>query len=234
MRLALAILLLARAAHADVTKLGDFALGQEVKKPTTVKVKLYGCTGELRPTTDRKKKVTRVRYEATACTLASAAAAITKQLGAPISNPAGDRLWEGKTASLVMTNRGGNAPLILLVAPATKRVCFPGDGFAAFWTDFKTAVANGKRNAIAASFAFPLKSFDGKVVIANAADFIDHYAEHFDAADLKAIAGGTSAAECKLAEEHYLLRLDSSNAELLATRIRGTWKWTSRNEVSPD
>ncbi len=237
MRIVLALLLLASSARAEIAKLGGIAIGDTVAQPATQKTRLYGCTGNLRPNIDRKKKVTRVRYEATGCTMAAVAAAITKDVGIkPIASTGGDKLWEGKTAALLMTDHGGGAPVILLLPAGggAKRACFSADGFAAFWSGFKSAVASGKADAVAAAFAFPLEDDSGKVIAKTAADFASHYAEWFDAADVKAIAGGTLTADCDAVLETYRLGLHSSYAALSATRVRGAWKWTHRLEVSPD
>jgi len=230
----LAALVICAPARAEITKLGEHSLGQVIKRPTTSKARLYGCRGSLRASTDRKRRVKKVRFEAVGCKLPAVTAAITRAAGKkPISNPAGDKLWEGRRASIILTTHGGNAPLILLVppGPGAKRPCWSGDGFAKFWTRFRAATGSHDAARIAGSFAFPLK---GSIPIADARTFAAKLGDLIDDTDLAAIAGGTLTASCRLEDEIYRLVLTSSNAGLVATRIRGAWRWTRRDDVSLD
>lgn len=226
------------SARADITKLGDFALGQEVKKPATAKVTVYGCAGELRPEIDRSKKVSSVGFRGTsACKADAVAAAVAKEAGvAAVANAAGDKLWEGTVASLILTKDFGGALQLKLVAPGagSKRTCWPDDGFAAFYAAFKTAVASGKADAVAASFALPLKDFEGKVKIKDAKKFVAQWPKLLDAGDAKGIGSGALTATCDLDVESYELSLPDSNGALKAKKTGGAWKWIQWNDVSPD
>ncbi|MEO8707051.1 MAG: hypothetical protein ABI867_43895 [Kofleriaceae bacterium] len=238
MRIVLAVIALTGVAHAEVGKLGDFKLGDKVK-PKTVKGTVFGCAGDLYPDIDRSKKIKRVRFTAKTCKATAVAAAITKEFGAaPLTNAAGDRLWEGKKASVILSTSlaaSESSAVILLVPPGAgaKRTCWADDGFAAFWTTFKTAVAGGKPEAIAASFGFPVKNFENKVKIKDAADFAPKWAA-LDATDIAGLGSGKLAAKCDVDDERYKLRLDDSYAELTATKVKGTWHWTALDEFSPD
>jgi hypothetical protein len=236
----LATLVLASVpARAEVTKLGDFKLGDKVK-PKTVKATVFGCAGELYPDIDRTKKIKSVRFTGKSCKADAIAAAITKDFGgAPLANAAGDKLWEGKKASIILGVSLGNAPsapVILLVAPGAgaKRTCWGEDGFAAFWASFKAAVTGGNADTIAASFAFPIKDVENKVKVKDAKDFAAKWASTFDPADLKGITGGKLEATCKVDDGEYKLRLDDSYSELTATKVKGKWLWTGFAEFSPD
>ena len=248
MRVVLGIIVVAAAtaasaslARAEVTKLGDFTLGQEVKKPATAKLTVFGCAGELRPEIDRSKKVVKVKFTAGNCKDVDViAAAITKDFGgSPIANTAGDRLWEGKSASLILSTSLASAPsqpIIMLVppGPGSKRTCWADDGFATFWSGFKAAVASGKPAAVATSFAFPVKDFEGKVLIKNAKMFASRFARIIGDSDAKAITAGELTPTCKLDEDSYRLPLSGTNGELGAKKLGGAWQWSSMDAVSPD
>jgi len=232
----IAIVIVAAApVRAEVTKLGAFTLGQEVKKPATVKTTVYGCTGELRPQINKAKKVVKVKFDGGKCKVGAIVAAITKAHGgAPIANAHGDKLWEGKTASIIL-DAGHSAPVVLLVppGPGSKRTCFADDGFAAFWSTFKAAVATGNPATIAASFKFPLKDFEGKVKIKDAKAFATQWTEVIDNDDAKEIAGDLEAT-CRVDADKYELSLPGTYSELTATKVKRAWLWTSLDSVSPD
>ena len=185
MRVAVSSLVLLVAAlaaspdvRAEVASLGGVALGQERAVAGTIKTTVYGCAGRLYPDIDRKKKVIKVRFESDKCAdVAAAVAAITKEFGAaPIVSAEGDKLWEGKRASLILSPSLSNyptSPVLLLVppGPGSKRTCWANDGFAAFWKAFVRSVVAGKPAAVATSFAFPLKDQDEKVKFKDAAAF---------------------------------------------------------------
>jgi hypothetical protein len=238
--LAATLTLPASLARAEITKLGGFTLGQEVKKPATVKVTVFGCAGELRPEIDRQNKVTSVRFSTDECKSADAVVAtIAKELGgSPIVNAQGDKLWEGKTASLIFsTSLSASAQATILLVPpgpGSKRTCWADDGFAAFWTGFKAAVASGKPAAVATSFAFPIKDFEGKVQIKNAKAFAARLARIIGDDDARAIAAGELTAHCQLDDDSYRLPLSGTNSELGAKKIGGAWLWSSVDAVSPD
>ncbi len=223
----------ASPGSAEITSLGKYRLGRPAKR-LVQKTRLFGCRGSLRASTDRRRKIRKVRFEARGCKLGAVAAAITRSARKrPVRNATGDRLWEGRRASVILTTHGGGAPLVLLV-PARRgahQACWPRDGFAAFWSKFRHTVASGDAKRVAGSFAFPLK---GSVPIDNAKSFATRYPEVIDDVDAAAIAKGSVAAECQLEQERYRLLLSSTGAELVADRVRGGWRWTRRDDVSPN
>lgn len=221
---------LAAPVNAEIVKLGDLALGQSVTTPKTVKIELFGCAGELRPEIDRSKKVVKVVFSATRCKdLQGLVAAITKDFGGtPIENTEGAKLWEGKTASVMLGfPLAPSRPSILLVppGPGSKRACFADDGFAAFWSGFKTALATGKVDKVAPSFKFPLKNFEDKVVLKDAKALVKRWSSVFGAEDLAKIANGSLTAKCNLSGEYYNLPLHGSNTALSARRVGDRWLW---------
>jgi len=244
MRIAATIVLVtiwASPVRAEVAALGGLALGQEVKKTSMTKTTVYGCAGRLYPSTDRKHKVTEVRFEADSCKdVAAVVAAISKEFGgSPIANDEGDRLWEGKRASVILSaslGRGPSTPVLILLppGPGSKRTCWKDDGFAAFWATFEKALASRKPAAMAGSFRFPLKNSEGQVKFKDAAAFTSRWKELIDEADAAEIASGELTPSCRLDLDHYTLRLPESYGELTATRARGSWRWSSLTEMSPD
>lgn len=227
---------IALPAQAEVTKLGDFSIGQTVKKPTGVKVSLWGCDGSVRPDIDKKGKVVRVDFGVDKCKDKKAlAAAITKDFGsAPIDGPEGAKLWEGKTTAVLLIFPVTSTAKISLLPPGLgkKRVCFVDDGFPAFWTEFKTALATGKADKVAASIKFPLKDYDGKVQVKDAKALAKKWKDVFDADDLKKIAAGELSAGCDVSDEEYRLNLEGSNKALLGKRTGDKWQWVELNDVA--
>jgi hypothetical protein len=226
------VLLASAPARAEVTKLGGFSLGQKVRKPAIARMSLYGCAGGLRPFVDTHKKVVQVRFSTRGCSVETVAAAITKhQKHAPIVNARGDRLWEGKTASIILSASMSSqtTPIILLVPPGAgaKRICWPGDGFDAFWSRFKAAVASGKPDAVAGSFLFPAKDYEGTVLFATARELANKWGDVIDHEDAKRIAAGELTPTCRVDGDRYKLILESSYYELDATLVKGAWKWSA-------
>jgi len=235
----LALAAAASTARADITSLGGYSLGQKLTKYKAKKITLYGCAGTIEPRIE-KKKVTRVLFEvAPGCAAAGAIAdALTKELGsAPVANAEGDKLWEGTTGSVILTKvlgGGGDQPEVLVVPPTTKRVCWPDDGFAAFWTGFQKAAASGKPAAMAPSFAFPFSDDDKYLEFKDAKAFAKTSTKLIGDDDAKAIATGEKKPTCSVDEASYSIFLDGSNYDLAATRTGSTWQWTSMSLVSPD
>ena len=226
----LVVLVLATSADADITKLGDIALGQP-GKTATVKTTVFGCAGEIRTQVDRAKKVTYVELLTGACNRDAIAAAITKETGiTPIPNADGAKLWEGTTASLILQEN-----VVRLVPPGagSKRVCWPDDGFVAFYTRFRAAVKSSNGTSIAASFAIPLKDYSGKVRFNTAKKLASAWTKLINGDDVSDIAEGTSKPRCSYEDESYRLRLPDSYGEIIARRINGMWKWVEYNEMSP-
>lgn len=229
-------LVLATAAHAEVTNMGGFKLGQKVKKPKSANATVFGCAGSVRPEIDKKKQVTSVEFEPKGCAADALTATITKEFGAePIANVAGDKLWEGKAAS-VMFLASAITPVVRLVKPGggSKRVCWPDDGFAAFWDTFKKGVASGKPAAIAASFVFPLKDFEGTVKFKNARAFEAGWTELITADDAKALAAGQVEPVCNVTGAEYSISLEGSYSSLTATQKAGAWQWSEYGTESPE
>ena len=229
--IAAAIALAAPSARAEVTRLGNLSLGLKARKPMTLRTYLYGCAGTLRSTLGAKK-VVQVRFSARNCNVDSVAAAITKQQGrAPVVNGQGDRLWEGKTASLILSTSLSTqtTPVLLLVPPGagSKRTCWPDDGFAPFWSTFKAAVASRNAATMAASFVFPARDYEGTVLFANARDLANAWTDLIDHEDATRIAAGELAPSCRVDGNRYRLILESGYYELDATKVGGVWRWTS-------
>jgi hypothetical protein len=236
---ALGALVAAGTAGAEVGKLGGYTLGQTVKKPGTTRLTAFRCIGRVRPEIDRKKKVVRVRFDADGCPdVELVVAAITKDMGAePVTNAAGDQLWEGKAASVILAPSLGvtpATPAILLVPPGagTKRTCWADDGFAAFWSDFRKATASRKVTAVTSAFTFPLKDDEGEVKYKDAKALTAAWTELIEDADAKAIGSGKLAPRCQLDQDSYTLSLPGSYSELTATRVGGAWRWTSMSSVA--
>ena len=229
---AIAVLLGAAPAGAEVTRLGGLQLGQKARKPTTVRTHLYGCAGVLRSSLGGAKKVVQVKFSARNCTADAVAAALTKQQGrAPVVNAQGDRLWEGKTASVILSTSLStqSTPILLLVPPGagSKRTCWPDDGFAPFWATFKAAVSSSNPSTMAASFVFPARDYEGTVMFATARDFANSWSDVIDHEDATRIASGELAPTCRVDGDRYRLILESGYYELDATKVKGVWRWSS-------
>lgn len=235
-----AILAAATPARAELKALGGYALGQKVKRPTARTTRLYGCRGQLRPAIDRRHRIVSVRFVGGKCNVRAVASAITRAFGKkPQVNPSGDRLWEGKSASVILSTSHSltrTMPIIALVAPAraSKRTCWGDDGFQRFWSGFRTALARDDSKAIARSFAFPLKDSEGTVKYTSSADLAAGWDEVLDRDDAALIASGKLTPSCRFDTATYRLQLDRTYAVLKATRRRGAWRWTSVDLVSPD
>jgi hypothetical protein len=235
------VLLTTAPARAEITKLGDLQLAQQIKKPATVSITLFGCAGSMRPEIDKRKQVTRVRFDGDHCAklVKSMTAAISKDFGgAPLVNANGDELWEGKTASIILTtslSAGRDRPSILLLSPAggSKRPCWADDGFAAFWTTFKAAIAGGKGVAIAAAFAFPVRDFEDKVRFKDARSLAKHWTTIIDKRDAEEVGRGELTASCMLDDATYELSLSDSNHSLTATQVDGVWHWSTLDDQAP-
>jgi hypothetical protein len=223
------ILVSSLPAHAELAKLGDFSLTDKVKKAGFAKVTLYGCKGSLKHDMG-KGKVEGITFSAdSACTAIEAA--IKKEYpGAPLTSTDGlIKLWEGKTSSVLLTR--GELRLVLPGAGA-KRTCFADDGFAAFLATFKTAVAGGKLDAVAATFKFPVKDYDDKVVIKDAKAFAKKWPAMLDGADAKALATELEAT-CNNPTDTYDLSLPESSFSLEAHKVGDRWLWVEINERAP-
>ena len=239
MRLLLACVVLAATAvpaRAEIAKLGDLQLGQEVKKPTLQKVTLFGCAGSMVPKVDMHERITLIEFDGAACgkLVKSMTAAITKAFGgAPLVNATGDALWEGTTASIILTRSlsASGSPTVLLLPPGggAKRVCWADDGFAAFWSKFKAAVASGKGKAITAAFAFPLRDFEDKVRFKTAKALAAKWKTIVGKQDIEELGAGKLTARCSLDARTYELSLDSDYL-LTATRIDGVWHWSELDD----
>jgi hypothetical protein len=230
---ALAIALVSSSAYAELAKLGDFALTDTPKKSGFAKVTaVLGCAGSVRHEM-KGGKVVAVELSAEKCTKASVEAALAKEYPGvtPVTSPDGEaKLWEGKTTSVIL--RSGMSLAVRLVAPGpgAKRTCFADDGFAAFYKTFTQAVATNKADTIAASFAFPIKDFEGKVRIKDAKAFAKKWPKLIDSADLKELA--TLTATCDLGTETYSLGLSNSDTSFEARKVGDRWMWIEINDVA--
>jgi hypothetical protein len=237
---ALLLVLALRPTHAraEIAALGGLKLGQPYKKAAQKKVTLYGCAGNLYASADGDNKVVKVTfYGGRTCSAASVAAAVGKDFGgSAIANAAGDKLWEGATASVILTRTADRAPMLELVphGAGSKRTCWPDDGFAPFWAAFKSGVASGKPDAVAASFAYPFAAADGTVKFKDAGDFAANWVTLINADDVKAIAGGKKAPACSIDDEHYTIYFAEAYARVTAVRSGDGWHWTSITFQSPD
>ncbi len=232
--LVLAVAVAPTVARAEITTLGGLQLGQKYKKAKPKKVTLYGCPGNLYAEPGKDKKIAKVTFEAAEkCAAAGGVAdAIAKEFGgASIANANGDQLWEGTTASVILTKamRGTEyeAPMVLLVppGPGSKRICWPDDGFAPFWASFQKALATGKPDAIAASFTFPLRSGD-IVMFADAKEFAAKWTDLIEADDIKAITSGEKKPECSLDDQRYTIYFPAQYADVSAVKAGDTWRWS--------
>lgn len=223
--LLLSLVLLTAPAHAELTKLGDFALTDTPKKSNFAKVKsVLGCAGSVRHVM-RGDKLVGIEFSAAKCDARALEAALRKEYaGEPIVSRDGKaKLWEGKTSSVVLDTRASSVRLGA-PGPGTKRTCFTDDGFAAFYQTFRDAVAAGKADAVAATFAFPIKDFEGTVRFKDAKALARQWSKLLDPADKQAIAGDL-AATCDLGTETYDLSLSDSNLSLTARKVDGRWQW---------
>lgn len=223
--------LLASSASADITKIGDFALGQKLDKSTVKMGTYFGCKGGITQQVD-KGAIVRVSFESQSCKAADVEAQIQKEYGnaAPIvSVDKTAKLWEGKTGSVVVITSVSGAVGVKVLPPGAgaKRACFADDGFAAFFKDFKAAL--DKPDVAAKQFKLPIKDFDGKVVAKDAKALAKLLPAMIDKADRKELAAGTLSATCDLSLSTYNLRLGNSNASFEAKQVGGTWQWVEIN-----
>lgn len=231
----LAGLLFAPAANAELTKLGDYSLGQSLAKSVFVKsATVLGCTGSLRQEIE-KGKVSAIEFTPDGkCDKRALEAAIEKDYGAkPIASvDKKTRLWEGKTgAAIVLQGMSGDVRVRVVAAGlGTKRVCFADDGFAAFWKSFKDNL--GKADAAAAMFKFPLKDFDDKVVAKDAKALAKKWPKLIDDDDKTEIASGKLTPVCEFTTDNYSLRLGNSNVSFEAKQVGGKWMWVEINDVA--
>ena len=225
---------LSSTAHAELAKLGDFALTDTPKKAGFAKVtSVLGCAGSVRHEMG-SGKVDAIELSAEKCTKAALEAAIAKEYPGvtPIASTDGDaKVWEGKTTSVILTS--GMSLSVRLVRPGAgaKRTCFPDDGFTAFFKTFKDAVASNKADAVAATFKFPVKDYDDKVRFKDAKAFAKKWPKLIDAADKKALATDLTAT-CNVALQQYNLRLSDSYASFDAKKIGDQWFWVEINDES--
>lgn len=227
----IALALFSSTAHAELTKLGEFALTDTPKKAGFAKITALGCAGSVRHELG-SGKVVAVEFSADKCTKAGLEAALTKEYPGvtPIVNTDGSaKVWEGKTTSVIM--RSGTSLSVRLVRPGagSKRVCFADDGFAAFFKTFKDAVASNKVDAVAATFKLPIKDFEDKVRIKDAKAFAKKWPKLIDAADKQALATDL-APSCDLATESYNLRLSDSYMSFEAKKVGDKWMWVEIND----
>jgi hypothetical protein len=232
MKLALGLVIVVATgstAHAELAKLGDFALSDKIQKVKAAKATVLGCAGSVKHEVDTTK-VTGLSFTGDKCDQAALAAAIQKEYAAkPITSTDGrTRLWEGKTSAIMLT---GKELRLLPPGAGSKRACFADDGFPAFFKTFKDALAAGKADAVAAQFKFPIKDFDDKVVVKDAKAFAKKFDEMFDKDDRKA---GALEATCDVTLEYYETSLANSNFGLEARRVGDQWKWVELNFQSPD
>jgi hypothetical protein len=239
-RLAVAVLLLglATAARADTDHLGSLHLGQKLAKAKPIATELYGCKGTLTARI-KKKKVVAIRFDADPEGNCGSEAedpdairerlrtALSTELHAkPVTGPQGDDLWEGTKTSVIVTMQsigpGEDAPEIQLVAATTEpRICWSSDGFAAFFAEFKAAVAAGKPAALARFFRFPFADADYR----SDKDFIAH-PDRLLTPDTKAAIAAETSPWCSLADQAYWILIPEPHGLLTAQRTAGTWHFT--------
>lgn len=230
--LAIALTLFSIPTHAEVTKLGDHSLGQVLAKSKFAKGAAFGCTGNFRQEIE-KGKVSGVDFTAEGkCKASDIEAQIEKDYGAKpiVSVDKSAKLWEGKTGSvMVVTAMTGSVTVKLLPpGPGAKRACFADDGFAAFWKTFKDGI--DKPDAVAATFKFPVKDYDDKVVLKDAKALGKKWAAMVDADDKKEITSGKLTPTCAIdLGGIYNLRLGNSNLSFEAKQIGGKWQWVEIN-----
>lgn len=230
--LALSLVLFTLPAQAEITKLGDWAVGQPSRKQSFLKsVTALGCTGSLRQGGD-KGKVTEVVFSPDSkCDKKALDAAIEKEYGAkPIwSTDKTARLWEGKTGSVLLKVGMSGDTTVKLGPPGAgaKRGCFADDGFPAFFKTFKGAL--DKPDAVAATFKFPIKDFEGKVVAKDARALVKKWPKLVEADDKSEIASGKLVPTCDVGDETYNLRLSNSNVSFEAKRTGDVWQWHQIN-----
>jgi len=226
----------AASARAELTSLGDFALGQKLAKAKFAKGSALGCTGSFRQGLD-SGKIREVSFSPDgACQAAALEAQLEKEYGGKpiVSVDKTVKLWEGKTGSaMLISSRSGSLTVkVLRPGNGAKRACFADDGFAAFWKNFVATVEQPA--AVAASFAFPVKNYDDKVVIKDAKALAKQWPTLIDPADRKELATGSVTPSCSVDTATYDLSLPESNLGLEARVVRGGWKFVEINHESPD
>lgn len=232
-------------AYADPTELGGISLGQKMKKAKPKAANVFGCDGTLF-TTVAKGKVTKVAFmidpDASCMTgddvtpgvpTPALLAAISSAAGvSPVDNDYGAVRWDGASAAFVLVPTGGGDMPVLevdLVKTTAHPVCWAGDGFADFWSGFVAAAASGDGAQIAPYFKLPWKA-DG-VRIKNAKAFARRWGEVFSPEDVDALKGDAKP-WCDAARGVYTLLLESTHELLVATQVKGAWKF-SRLEIQP-
>jgi len=231
---AIAAVSLSSTVSAEVTKLGEFSLGQSLAKWKMSKGSVFGCPGSFGQKL-ANGKIVGVEFNSSKCKAADVEAAVKKEYGAApiVSTDKTAKLWEGKTASVIVVSAisGGVTVKLVPPGPGAKRVCFADDGFAGFLKTFKASI--DKPDAAAAMFAYPIKDFDGKVVIKDAKALAKKWPTLIDGDDKKELASGALVPTCTMEIDSYSLRLGNSNVSLEAKKIGDKWQWVEINDESP-
>ncbi len=226
--------LFALPAHAELTKLGEWRIGAPiVKQPFIKSTTVLGCTGSLRQSGDKQRKVNAVVFSPDSkCDKKALQAAVEKEYGAkPIAST--DKtawLWEGKTTSVLISQglSGDTRVTLLPPGPGAKRACFADDGFAAFFKTFVAAI--DKPDAAVATFKFPIKDFDDTVVAKDAKALKKKWASLIDPEDKKELASGKLGPTCDVGTATYNLRLGNSNVSFEARQVGDKWMWVEIND----
>jgi hypothetical protein len=227
-----AVSLLALPATAEVTKLGDFSLGASQAKAKFAKGSAFGCQGSFGQRIDAKNKISGVEFTSSGkCKAADVERLVEKEYGGKpiVSTDKKAKLWEGKTSAVIVVTRMSGVTVKLVTPGAgAKRACFPDDGFAAFWKTFKDGL--GKADAAAATFKYPIKDFEGKVVVKDAKAMAKKWPTLIDADDKKELASGELLPTCSIDVETYDLRLANSYVSFEAKKIGDKWMWVEIND----
>ncbi len=218
------VLLFALPLHAEVTRLGELTLGQTLEKSKFRMAKLYGCGGGLSQQIEGGKIVA-VDFTGGGCKQADVEMLIAKEYGYAkpiVSVDKSTSLWEGKTASILVTTGADGDVVVRMVPPGkgAKRGCFADDGFATFWNAWKVAVEK-KDVAPVAMFSFPLKTREGHALIKDASEL--GWRSLISSDQRTGIARGTIKPSCTALEGAYTLKLDDRS--LLARQVDGKWLW---------
>lgn len=218
--------------RAEVTKLGEFSLGQPLAKSKFAKGALYGCQGSFRQDI-AKGKIVGVEFTSSGrCNPSLITMAVKKEMGGASPIVSTDKkavLWEGKAGSVIviMPVTGGVTARLVAPGPGAKRVCFADDGFAAFWQTFKDSL--DKPAAAAELFKYPIKDVEDELVAKDAKALAKKWPSMIDGDDKKELASGKLVPTCDLGTSTYDLRLGNSGVSFEAKQVGGKWMWVEIN-----
>ena len=222
---------------------GPFTLGKKVKgKAKPVETEMFGCKGSLYARVSKKKVVEQIVFDANedGCplppdvdpseTLNVIAASLTTELGEPVKNERGDYLWSKEDLAVILTTQdlgpgGPTPPQVRIVPPVEQRICWPDDGFAEFYANFRTALATPDAATLEPFLKFPFKDDSGNgLAVKSKKAFAKKFAEVFAEDIVKSALENKDTPWCSIDDNAYWLFWVPGGL-LRAERVKGEWKF---------